>query len=114
MPAAMVQHGASLYIEKAGVKAFLSTQLELVHLESLADDMKRLYLWMGCDPERAEPEMAAVMTRLSRFFSMPSRHVNYPGKSSTNMSEIGRRTLRQCLIQRAINGRLKGAVRSVR
>ena len=99
---AMVQLGASFYVAKAGVPAFLSRPFELVHLENLAEDMQRIYLWLGCDPASAEPEVAKAVSLLYnssgyRFFRIPSSHVKYQGKDDTGLSDGGRKALRECL-----------------
>ena len=81
----MLQAGIFSYVAPAGLPAFLARPLQLLHTEDLAAGLDRLYRWLECDPLRVPPKLPQVHTK------------SYPGKSDTQLSQMGEYMLRFAL-----------------
>mmetsp|Transcript_35198 Transcript_35198/g.112067 ORF Transcript_35198/g.112067 Transcript_35198/m.112067 type:complete len:306 (+) Transcript_35198:3-920(+) len=83
----MLQAGLTSYLATAGLRAYLSRPLLIVHVEDFTADMRRLFDFLHCDSSRlgaSGPQVESI-------------HDTYPGKNRTELSAMGELTLRLAL-----------------
>jgi hypothetical protein len=83
----MIQAGLTSYLLTAGLRAYLSRPLFIVHVEDFVADLRRMFEFLDCDSSRLPASGLPVV----------SEHDTYPGKNRTELSAMGELTLRLAL-----------------
>lgn len=83
----MIQAGLTSYMNTAGLSAYLSRPLLVVHVEDFTADLQRLFAFLDCDSGRLPASGLPVM----------STHISYEGSNRTELSSMDEFILRVAL-----------------